>query len=118
MLKDDFIIKDTENILRYLSRLLFDEDLENVEIDYQEEVVSTEALFYSELKRMIAEKDINGAENALFEKIEDEPTDKILLVALKFYSDISRLKDPELNECNFTREEILEGVKEIERLVG
>ena len=117
MLKDDYIIKDTENVLRYLSRLLFSDDLDHVQIDKEGEDLSQESLLYSDLKKMIAEKNINGAENVLFEKIEEEPTDKILLVALKFYSDLSRLKNEELEECYFSREEILDGVKEIEKLL-
>ena len=53
MLKDDYIIKDTENVLRYLSRLLFSDDLDHVQIDKEGEDLSQESLLYSDLKKMI-----------------------------------------------------------------
>ena len=119
MLKDSYITNETENLIRYLSGVLCGEDdPDDIVIDREDEPVSEEAAFYSDIKRKISEKDINGAENALYDMLEQLPGTKILIVALKFYSDISRLDDIILSECDFTRTEILEGLQEIEKLIN
>jgi len=66
---------------------------------------------------MLNEKNINVAENLLFEILEKDNHDH-LLIATDFYSRLDCMTDHELQQANFSREEIERGLNEIKVIFG
>lgn len=77
-----------------------------------EENISPSDKLHNELIELVAEGKINEAETKLFERIE--PSNKnFLFVALDFYTRLNDLTDDELIACDFSRDEIELGLKDI-----
>jgi len=74
-------------------------------------------LFYVLLCKMIDDKKINEAENLLFEMLEVNNQDH-LIIATDFYNRLSNLTDKELEEADFSKYEISNGINEIKTLFG
>ncbi len=68
------------------------------------------------IKKYLSEGEINKAENILIEAIESHKSPKYLELALSFYGEISEWDEAKLISCNFSKEEILEGLDFIKKL--
>ncbi len=68
------------------------------------------------LKGLILKKEFNKAENILFEEIEKNKSDQMYKIALDFYEVLSEKINKELLEGNFSKEEVLQGLKDIEAI--
>ena len=68
------------------------------------------------IKKYINEGEINKAEDILFESIETNKSPRNLEVALAFYEEINKWDEDKLSRCNFSREEIVNGLNEIKYL--
>jgi predicted hydrocarbon binding protein len=66
------------------------------------------------LKSLIVKKEYNKAENFLFEEIEKDKSEANYKVAVDFYEELLAKSDEELIENNFSREEVLQGLKDLE----
>ena len=110
----DFVMRQIKELSRFLANMLFQKDIPMLEIVQADGEVTGEGLLYLQLKQMISGGDINKAENLLFEEInESGDSDRLYGLALQFYDDLQALSDEYLEACNFSREEILDGLKEI-----
>ena len=70
-------------------------------------------------EQLLDKKDICAAENYLFEKAEKFRGSPVFLkTALDFYLQVNKMSDEELEQHNFSRDEIFEGVKEMCRVNG
>ncbi len=67
---------------------------------------------YKRLRDLVDSGEICQAENLLFSEADGENVDA-LRAALQFYQDINAFSDAKLASCNFSREEIADGLKEI-----
>ena len=65
------------------------------------------------LKSLVLKQDYNKAENILFEEIEKNKSEKIYKVALDFYNLLIDKSDTELRDGNFSREEVFQGLKDV-----
>ena len=72
---------------------------------------------YLQLSALLRQGQICQAENALFEALED-PGDMVLDAALRFYEDLNALSDDTLEDANFSRQEILEGLQHVCQIFG
>ena len=68
------------------------------------------------LKSLLVKKEYNKAENILFEEIEKNKTEANYKVAVDFYEELLEKTDKELIENNFSREEVLQGLRDLELL--
>ena len=68
------------------------------------------------LKSLLVKKEYNKAENILFEEIEKNKTEANYKVAVDFYEELLAKTDKELIENNFSREEVLQGLRDLELL--
>ena len=75
-------------------------------------VNSTSDELYNSLDRLICEKKINEAENLLFDKIEVQ-NPKHLAIAINFYGKLNKLPDETLENADYSREEINQGLNDI-----
>ena len=118
MFADDYIMRQIEGLSRMLARVLFDRDMESEELHLDEDVTlsGSDVLAYR-LKKLLHERRINEAENLLFETLEASPLPSYGRTALDFYREISTLSDEELAAADFSREEIADGLREVQRLL-
>lgn len=66
------------------------------------------------LKSLIVKKEYNKAENFLFEEIEKNKSEANYKVAVDFYEELLEKSDEDLIENNFSKEEVLQGLKDLE----
>lgn len=112
----DFFMRQIKEISRFLANILFQKDIPTVKIIEEDGEVGAEGLLYLHLKQMISNGEINKAENILFEEINDSESDILLGVALQFYNDLQELSDEYLEEHEFSREEIFDGLNEMQSI--
>lgn len=70
------------------------------------------------LKRLVYAGEYNKAENILFEEINRNSSKDIYEIALDFYNLLLEKSDKELEEGNFSREEIYQGLQDLKNSVG
>lgn len=118
MFESDYIMRQIEAMSRVLGEMLFQKDNESgkIEVFDKQGYISGGNLLLYRLKKMILEKKVNEAENLLFDTIEQDPSEDYLKTAVVFYDELQKLSDGELKECDFSREEIYEGFKQIEEI--
>ncbi len=112
MIKEDYLVKKIKQIVyTLLTPLLGNRDIKDVEIKI---VVNKKKI---DLKEMIDNKQINEAENLLFNYINSSKKDDFYL-SLMFYDYLNKKDDNFLKSSNFSRKEIEEGLFEICNLFG
>ncbi|NLY45052.1 MAG: hypothetical protein GX053_03555 [Tissierella sp.] len=104
-------MRQINTMIQLLGRILFKKD--NVKFNIQDESNSTEIqLLYENLLGLINEGKINEAEDLLFENISVD--DLIYMkVALDFYDRLNRLDEDELENADFSRDEIRSGLEDV-----
>ena len=65
------------------------------------------------LKSLVLKHEYNKAENILFEEIKKNKSEKIYKIALDFYDLLMDQSDDKLKNGNFSREEIFQGLKDV-----
>lgn len=65
------------------------------------------------LKSLVLKHEYNKAENILFEEIKKNKSEKIYKIALNFYDLLMDQSDDKLKNGNFLREEIFQGLKDV-----
>lgn len=110
MFEQDYVMRMIKEIARVLAKIIFNADSETIEEDLKEDKETQQKL--TELFDMIDEGLINEAENIIFEILErGNKTD--LQIALQFYSYLNDKSDLFLEKHNFSREEILSGLRDV-----
>lgn len=79
-------------------------------------VISEDKLLEIMIKRYMNEGKINEAEDMLFEEIETNRSAKNLETALYFYKELNEWDEKRLSKYNFSKREIVEGLKEVKKL--
>lgn len=113
----DWLMRQIEVITTMLAFLLTGKRGKTVSV--QEELLTTASGsdLSAQLQVLTAQRKICEAENLLYEAME-EPDDSVLEAAVQFYSRLNTLSDQELEDCSFSREEILSGLREVGRTFG
>lgn len=115
--QDDYVMRTITDLVRAIAGLALGKN----EIDY--ELPSSEAAYtpvdqvYRGLKDLVDQGDINGAENQLYECLDESDT-AYLEMALAFYMYLNQLDDDALYTANFSREEIVEGINSVSAEFG
>ena len=112
----DWFMRQIEALIRFVAFVLFKKDIPGYVIEDEAQVTATDML-YREIAKLIAEKRICEAENLLFEQL-DAGVLKHLELALDFYYNINLLSDEELEQSNFSRDEIKEGLHSVMKKFG
>lgn len=108
-------MEEAERLTKLLAAVVFQKKMEEEQggVKY---AISQDAMLLSDLRRMTSTGKINEAENLLFDRLILDPNSHNFSVAGIFYRELSRLTDAELNQANFSRQEIMEGLQAVERL--
>lgn len=107
MIREDYIMRIIHEAVRTLLKLLF-----GIEEEKEEEIIFSDAVTgekYTELCRLAGQGRINEAENQLWEQLDGrEPED--FKMAILFYEYLNHLTDEELEQADYSREEISQGL--------
>ena len=117
----DYVMRIIRDMVRFITTIVFGRTEPYVDIESLSKAdagtVPPSVTMYAELMRMVDEGDINGAEDTLYEQLD--PTDTGYLEAgLAFYYHLTELSDSRLEECDYSREEVLDGLHELSRTYG
>ncbi|EDU38578.1 DUF6483 family protein [Clostridium sporogenes] len=88
--------------------------LENDKNIDTEKIGSTD-LFKIILNKLFYEGNYDKAEDLIFEELEKNDSPEVYEIAVEFYNALLKKSDEELNESNFSRDEIYQGLDDIER---
>jgi len=79
--------------------------------------ISSENLLTGILKRLVSEGQYNKAENILFKELSEDSSEEMHRIAIDFYGLLKGKTDEELGKGDFSREEIAQGLEEIEKII-
>ena len=113
----DWLMRQIESLITMLRYILTGEKTHMVTIDTRAPATAGENPLYLQLQTLVRQEKICEAENLLYEALED-PGQQVYDAALRFYEDLNRLSDETLTRCNFSRQEILEGLQDICHRLG
>lgn len=114
--QDDYLMRMIENMARALGQLVFNKPVETVQLFDQHGNVTEEGLMMQRLKDMLVCGQVNEAENLLFSWLEENRVPALLPVAIEFYRTVAGMDEAELAACNYTKEEIAEGLAAVENM--
>ena len=115
MYEQDYIMRLIKEMVRAILKLLFNIDTESPSSELLKDAEEKQTL--ESLLDMIDEGRINEAENRLYDSIEN--LDKSgLEIALLFYSYLNDKSDEFLEEHDFNREEVKQGLEDITSRYG
>lgn len=110
MFEEDYIMRQIREMVRMLLKLLFQMDLEEDSEELLRGTKENEVL--RELLEMVDDGRINEAENRVYELCEDGEMAN-LKVMLLFYDYLNGKSDEYLEQCEFSREELKEDMRDL-----
>ena len=115
MYHQDWLMRQIETITRYVFSILLgkqDELTSDIRIEAQQQTSGAADTLSFRLGRLVQAERLGEAENLLYAAVEDADPEA-LTAGLRFYSDLNRLSDETLQRCDFPRDEILSGLREL-----
>ncbi|WP_346940682.1 DUF6483 family protein [uncultured Clostridium sp.] len=118
MYENDYMMKMIKTALQAVASIFKGKNAIENSIDENSDdiTIAEDQLLEIMIRKYIIEGEINKAENMLFEAIDSHKSPKNLELALFFYEEISKWTEDKLISCNFSKEEILEGLNALKRL--
>ncbi|MFV0528496.1 MAG: DUF6483 family protein [Lachnospiraceae bacterium] len=110
MVEQDYYMRIVKDLGRMISRLLFNKF--EPEYIFQEDETMQEEMNYKEVLQMLEAGDINGAENLLYQYMEDGD-DVYLEMALDFYDRVNEYDNDYLEDHDYSREEVSDGINHV-----
>lgn len=113
---DDYMLKVAESVGEAAAKLLFNKEKDEFE-KMDIEAMSGKDILALILRKLSAEGKYNKAENILFEEMAKDPCEDIANVGKEFYNKLMLKSDEELAKGNFSREEILQGLNDLQTML-
>lgn len=117
----DYVMRIIRDMVRFITTVVFGRTEPYVDTECLSKAdagsVPPSVTTYAEIIRMVDEGDINGAEDLLYERLDTTDTG-YLEAGLAFYRHLTELSDRQLEECDYSREEVLDGLHELSRMYG
>ncbi len=108
-------MRQIETITRYVFSILLgkeDELSSDIQIEAQRQTSGAADTLSFRLGRLVDAERLCEAEDLLYSAVEDGDPEA-LTAGLRFYSDLNLLSDEALLRCDFPRDEILSGLREL-----
>lgn len=116
MFEQDYIMRMIHDLVRMLAKLLLGKD--TVMYEFPDEAEFTEGDFlYKRILQLLEAGRINEAENMLFEGMHTDDL-SYFEMAMDFYTRLNQLDDAYLEEHDYSREEIEDGIQMAARAFG
>ena len=115
MYHQDWLMRQIETITRYVFSILLgkeDELSSDIQIEAQQQTNGAANTLSFRLGELVREGRLSEAENLLYSAMEDGDPET-LTAGLRFYNDLNLLSDETLQRCDFSRDEILSGLREL-----
>lgn len=109
-------MRQIQYMIRFIAGLLLRKGTVSYVIENETSLTQTD-LLYKDIMELVTRREICKAEDLLFERAEPE-NERYMELALDFYRTVNDFSDEELERCNFTREEIADGIKNVAKLCG
>jgi len=116
MFQQDWAKRQIKVITDAIAMIIFRKAEISYEIQDEADHSETDMLFVR-LNKKLDDDNINEAEDMLFEAINPNDTNYLLL-AVDFYQRLNEKSDDELELCGFSRSEIEDGLNEIMEIFG
>lgn len=114
MFQNDYLMRQIEMMVQFIARMILKKDAVKYEVIVNEnDNISSEGELYLNLMSKLNKGKINEAENMLFEAIEKNPNNSMLEIALDFYRALGEMPDGFLEQNNFSKDEVLQGLRDI-----
>ncbi len=114
MFQNDYMMRQIEMMVQFIARTILKKNAVKYEVAPNENGnISSEGELYFNLMSKLNKGKINEAENTLFEAIEKNPNNSMLEIALDFYRTLGEMPDEFLEQNNFSRDEVLQGLRDI-----
>ena len=114
--ENDYILRLIKTMVRGLASLIFGRQVKFFEIEEELKGNASDSL-YGRLIHMADQGEINEAENLLYDEHE-AGTSGSTETALAFYDYLNNFSDKFLEEHDYSREEIMDGIRSIARRQG
>ena len=105
-----------EQMVEFVARVVFGESYNEYQVEDYDNLTEEDKLFIG-ITALLNENKISEAEEYLFEKVDVENM-KQFRVVLDFYQKLNNFSDEELEENNFSREMVFNGLKNISERFG
>jgi hypothetical protein len=116
MFENDYFERMIKTVINGLVSIFKNKNSIENSIENDSVILKEDQLLEIMIKKYISEGQINKAEDMLFEAIEDRKSSRNLELAVFFYETISKWDDEKLSKCNFSKEEIVDGLNEVKSL--
>ena len=115
--ENDYVMRMIKEAARALAAFALGKELPPYELPDEKENYTDPDRLYEMLIHLADEGKINEAENLLFENI-NSGIDDIFRLGINFYLYINEFSNDRLDECNYPREELMEGIKDFAKMCG
>lgn len=119
MFRNDYLIRQIEVMVKYIAETVLGKKDKNYNIttekNFENDNMGDDITY---LYKLVDDGKINLAENILFEKIENNHSYDLLETGLDFYIYLNNKSDEFLEENNFSRQEIADGLEDLQRIFG
>ncbi len=112
----DYLMRLIEDIVRIIARIFFGKDYKSYQY-VDDMMLSKTDLWYRQMTELVDQRRLGEAEDILFDGLDTQNKDH-MAVALDVYMAMNALSDDELDNADFTREEIKDGLKKITQMFG
>jgi hypothetical protein len=109
--ENDFFMRQVRDMVRMLAKILFGKTTATYEYKEEDHSMSSDHI-YDRLIHMVNAGKINEAENLLSDELDRDENGN-MEVALGFYDYLNTFSDEFLEEHDYSREEIKEGVQNL-----
>lgn len=110
----DIIEKLIKDIGKMCAKIFFDKEEKSSEKINIEQMSSTD-IFKIIFNKSFHEGNYNKAEDLIFDELERNNSLQVYEVAIEFYNSLLEKSDEQLNQSNFPRKEIYQGLKDIQK---
>ncbi len=114
--QQDWLMRQIEMLVQVIARVVFKKDYIKYEIVNEADLSQTD-LLYNEIKQLIARGKVCEAEDLLFEMMDTKDM-RYLELAIDFYQQLNLLGDSKLEQCNFSRDEVNDGLVAVLKMFG
>ena len=112
----DWLMSQIRLLAAAIARAVFHKDAIVYEADTVTQHHADDALF-KQLLALIDEGKLNEAEDLLFEALQPDHKN-LLLLAVDFYQRLNQMSDEALERCQFSRQEIYDGLRDAQHVYG
>ena len=120
-IKQDWFERQVEALGKAFAGVIFGKEKLLDLAEKYDAVLTQETLDEDILERMLKKYVENGklcdAEDLLFESLKENVTPQKIIVCLNFYNQLNDLDENYLNQHNFSKDEIREGIEELKNYV-